>query len=76
MNRHTAQALTLAACAQVGPGYVSLQEPVLDALEPVIGRQMAPEQLLLVLSSKGLHLLPEDRDAQFTGGEGLIVLRA
>ncbi|KAF5835664.1 hypothetical protein DUNSADRAFT_7024 [Dunaliella salina] len=52
---------------EVGPGYVSLQEPVLEALEPIMGKQMAPEHLLLTLSSKGLHLLPEDRDAQFTG---------
>jgi len=52
---------------EVGPGYVSLREPMLEALEPIMGKQMTPEQLLLTLSSKGLHLLPEDRDAEFTG---------
>jgi hypothetical protein len=53
---------------QVGPGYTSLQQPTnLPALAPLIGKQLPPEQLLLTLSFKGMHLLPEDRDAPVGG---------
>jgi len=39
----------------------------MDALEPMLGKQRPPEQLLLALSSLGLHLLPGIRNPQITG---------
>ncbi|KAJ9511989.1 hypothetical protein QJQ45_004409 [Haematococcus lacustris] len=52
----------------VGPGYASLLSPSdIPALQPLLGQQHQPEQLLLALSRKGLHLLPEDRDAPVCG---------
>ncbi|KAL6760467.1 hypothetical protein V8C86DRAFT_3018008 [Haematococcus lacustris] len=74
MNGRTAavtlqcQTLAQPLVVEVGPGYASLLSPSdIPALQPLLGQQHQPEQLLLALSRKGLHLLPEDRDAPVCG---------
>jgi cancer susceptibility candidate protein 1 len=54
----------------VGPGYASLAPSAGEAwppLAPLVGKRMPPGSLLAELSSHGMHLLPEDRDAPFVG---------
>ncbi|CAG9462199.1 unnamed protein product [Pedinophyceae sp. YPF-701] len=40
----------------------------LPAIKPLLGVRTTPRQLLLLLSRAGLHLLPEERDAEFVEG--------
>lgn len=52
----------------MGPGWASLApHPQLAALSDIIGAKMPPPALLAALSARGLHLLPEDRDARCAG---------
>ncbi|KAG1660998.1 hypothetical protein FOA52_007163 [Chlamydomonas sp. UWO 241] len=53
-----------------GPGYVSLAPcagAAWPALAALVGKRMPPGSLLAELSTRGMHLLPEDRDAPFVG---------
>ena len=50
---------------QVGPGTLSLSTKLWPQLSALVGKPMAPTALLRALSRQGLHLLPEDRDAEF-----------
>lgn len=46
---------------------MSLQSPAWPQLESLVGQALPPTELLLRLSQRGVHLLPEDRDAEFAG---------
>ena len=51
---------------EAGPGWVQLPASAADTwpqLRALAGRRLPPAALLLALSARGLHLLPEDRDA-------------
>ncbi|GAX81362.1 hypothetical protein CEUSTIGMA_g8793.t1 [Chlamydomonas eustigma] len=55
---------------EAGPGWVQLATPAAETwpqLAGVAGRKMQPSALLLELSTHGIHLLPDDRDADPAG---------
>mmetsp|Transcript_5166 Transcript_5166/g.12730 ORF Transcript_5166/g.12730 Transcript_5166/m.12730 type:complete len:729 (-) Transcript_5166:223-2409(-) len=53
---------------EVGAGWVSLApHPQLGVLADMTDVRLPPAALLTRLSQRGLHLMPEDRDAQFAG---------
>ncbi|KAG2431165.1 hypothetical protein HXX76_009694 [Chlamydomonas incerta] len=52
---------------EVSKGTASLSSPAWPQLASLIGQPMAPLDLLQALSDRGLHLLPEDRDAEPAG---------
>ncbi|MEW5320511.1 MAG: hypothetical protein WDW38_011579 [Sanguina aurantia] len=52
---------------EVTPGAATLLSPALPALAGLTHVAMAPAELLLQLSRRGVHLTPEDRDAGFVG---------
>ncbi|KAG2486777.1 hypothetical protein HYH03_014576 [Edaphochlamys debaryana] len=54
---------------EVGTSTATLTSPVWPQLQSLLGVPMAPLELLQALSDRGLHLLPEDRDA---GAAGLV----
>ena len=51
----------------VGPATVQLLRPQLPQLSSVLGTALPPWVLLRRLSQCGLHLLPQDRDADVMG---------
>jgi cancer susceptibility candidate protein 1 len=51
----------------VGVNGCRLLTPNLPALEDLTTKDRPPAVLLKLLSDSGIHLLPEDRDAEFTG---------
>ena len=54
---------------QVAPGSITLSSPAWPQLQGLAGvpHTNGPLQLLQQLSARGLHLLPQDRDAQWAG---------
>eukprot|EP00854_Cymbomonas_tetramitiformis_P002327 gene2327-3052_t len=52
---------------EVGEGWCKLQSPNKPCLQELLDNEMPPALLLRKLSDSGVHLLPENRDADFCG---------